>query len=170
LGKIYCSTVSKTANLKNIVHKLFRRCGHDEPCLVDDEDAAKQLSCLLKKIRESCPVTLVLDNVCPGIESFVETLQVQVPDCKILITSRVVFPRFETSSLRPQSIDDVVTLFCRFALPNDGKKGTYVPDEQYVQQVCYIHPITLTFCHQSCTLSCYISSLRLKFVSNSSGL
>jgi len=60
-----------------------------------------------------------------------------------LITSRVVFPRFETSSLRALSIDDAGTLFCRFALPNDGKKkrkktGTHVPDEQCVQQVCYM--------------------------------
>jgi hypothetical protein len=123
LGKIYCSTVSKTANLKNIVHKLFRRCGHDEPCLVDDEDAAKQLSCLLKKIRESCPVMLVLDNVCPGIESFVETLQVQVPDCKILITSRVVFPRFDTSSLTPLTIDDAVTFSAALHYQMMGKRN-----------------------------------------------
>ena len=96
--------------------------------MVDNEEAARQLSCLLKKIEESCPVMLVLDNVCRGIESFIDTLQVQVPDCKILIISRVVFPRFETSSLRPLGIDDAVTLFCRFSQPNDGKKGTYVPD------------------------------------------
>jgi hypothetical protein len=86
---------------------------------------------------------LVFDNVFPGLESFFETLQVQVPNCKILVTSRVVFRRFETSSLKPLNNDDAVTLFRRVALPMDWKKRTYVPDEQYVQQVCYIHTITL---------------------------
>ncbi|MCI13044.1 disease resistance protein (CC-NBS-LRR class) family protein, partial [Trifolium medium] len=145
-------TVSKTPNLKNIVQKLFRHYGLDEPPLADNEDAGKQFRSLLNRIRESGPVMLVLDNVFPGLESFVETLRAQVPDCeiqarvpdcKILITSRVVFPRFETSSLKPLNNDDAVTLFRHVALPKDGKKRTYDPDEQYVQQVCYIHPITL---------------------------
>ncbi|CAK8562367.1 unnamed protein product [Lathyrus sativus] len=138
--------LSKTSNAENIVQNLFQHCGHDEPCLVDDGDAVKQLSSLLKKIGGNCPVMLVLDNVCPGLESFVETLQVQVPFCKILIISRVVFPRFETLCLRPLGIDDAVTLFRRFALPDDGKRGTYVPDDEYVRQVansCWGSPGTL---------------------------
>ncbi|GAU49137.1 hypothetical protein TSUD_191390 [Trifolium subterraneum] len=144
---IFFFAVSKTPNLVNIVQKLFRHCGLDEPRLVDSEDAVKQLTSLLKKIGESGPVMLVLDNVFPGLESFVETLQVQVPDCKILITSRVVFPRFETLSLGPLSNDDAVTLFCHFAIPNDGRKITNVPrDEQYVQQIaqgCWGSPLAL---------------------------
>jgi hypothetical protein len=40
---------------------------------------------------------LVVDNVWEGSESFVEAFIVQVPDCKILVTSRVKFPRFGTS-------------------------------------------------------------------------
>lgn len=118
------------------MQNLFQHCGYNEPCTVDNEDVVKQLSSVLNKIGESCPVMLVLDNVCLGSESFVETLQVQVPYCKILITSRVVFPRFKTLSLKPLSIDDAVTLFRHFALPNDGERGTYIPDEEYVQQVC----------------------------------
>ncbi|XP_058766132.1 probable disease resistance protein At5g66900 isoform X2 [Vicia villosa] len=138
--------LSKTPNLKSIVQNLFQHCGYNEPCTVDNEDAVKQLSSLINKIGESCPVMLVLDNVCLGLESFVETLQVQVPNCKILITSRVVFPRFKTLSLKPLSIDDAVTLFHHFALPNDGEKGTYAPDEEHVQQVansCWGSPLAL---------------------------
>jgi hypothetical protein len=137
-------TVSKTPNLKNIVQTLFRHCGHDEPCLIDDDDAVKHLRSLLTKIGESCPMMLVLDNVCPGSESFVEDFKVQVPDCKILITSRVEFPRFSTSLfLKPLRDDDAVTLFGSFALPNDATRVTYVPAEKYVKQVCYIHLISL---------------------------
>ncbi|CAI8609222.1 unnamed protein product [Vicia faba] len=139
-------TVSKTPNLKNIVQNLFQHCGHDEPCFVDDDDAVKNLSNLLTEIGESCPLMMVLDNVPPGLESFVEAFQVQVPDCKILITSRVEFPRFETTSLRPLSLVDAITLFSRFALPNDGKRGTYVPDEEYLQEIakgCWGSPLAL---------------------------
>lgn len=129
--------VSKTPNL----------FGHDEPCLIDDEDVAKNLRSLLNEIRETGPVMLVLDNVCPGSESFVEDIQVQVPDCKILITSRVELPRFSASLfLKPLRDDDAVTLFCRFALPNDATRGTYVPAEKYVKQVakgCWGSPLAL---------------------------
>ena len=138
--------MSKTPNWKNIVKTLFRHCGHDEPYLVDDadEDVVKNLRSLLNEIGETGPVMLVLDNVCPGSESFVEAFKVQVPDCKILITSRVEFPRFSTSLfLKPLRDDDAVTLFRCFALLNDATRGTYVPTENYVKQVCYIHLISL---------------------------
>jgi hypothetical protein len=85
--RIFFFAVSKTPDLENIVQKLFRNFGPDEPRLVDDEDALNQLSSLLKKIGKSGPVMLVFDNVFPGLESFFETLQVQVPNCKILVTS-----------------------------------------------------------------------------------
>jgi len=115
--------------------------GHDEPCLIDDMDVVKNFRSLLNKIRETGPVMLVLDNVCPGSESLIDDFQVQVPDCKILITSRVEFPRFSSLFLKPLRDDDAVTLFCRFALPNDAT--SYVPAEKYVKQVCYIHLISL---------------------------
>ncbi|WJX89727.1 hypothetical protein P8452_71699 [Trifolium repens] len=133
-------TVSETPNLKNIVQKLFQDCEYEVPYLEDDDDddAVRNLRSLLKKIGESCPVMLVLDNVCQGSESFVEAFKVQVPDCKILITSRVKFPRFRISFLKPLRVDDAVTLFRHFALTNDGERGTYLPDEEYVQQVAKV--------------------------------
>jgi hypothetical protein len=141
-------TVSETPNLKNIVQKMFQDCEYEVPYLEDDDDddAVRNLRSLLKKIGESCPVMLVLDNVCQGSESFVEAFKVQVPDCKILITSRVKFPRFRTSFLKPLRVDDAVTLFRHFALTNDGERGTYLPDEEYVQQVakgCWGSPLAL---------------------------
>ncbi|XP_045786283.1 probable disease resistance protein At5g66900 [Trifolium pratense] len=141
-------TVSETPNLKNIVQKMFQDCEYEVPCLEDDDDddAIRNLRSLLKKIAESRPVMLVLDNVCQGSESFVEAFKVQVPDCKILITTRVKFPRFRTSVVKPLRPDDAVTLFRHFALPNDGERRTYVPDEEYVQQVakgCWGSPLAL---------------------------
>ena len=134
--------VARNPDLKNIVQTLFEHCGHKKPYLVDHDDAVKNLKCLLKKIGESRPLMLVLDNVFQGSESFVNAFKVQVPDCKILITSRVKFPRFRTSLfLKPLRDDDAVTVFCHFALPNDGTAGCYIPDEDDVQQVCYIHPM-----------------------------
>jgi len=130
-------TVSKTPDLKNSVQRLFQHCENEKPHFIDDEDAVKNLRSLLSTIGKTDPVMLVLDNVWEGSESFVEAFEVQVPDCKILVTSRVEFPRFGTSLfLGPIGEDDVVTVFRHFALLNDGTRGSYVPDEEYVQQVC----------------------------------
>lgn len=133
--------VAKNPDLKNIVQTLFKHCGHKKPYLVDHDDAVKNLRCLLNKIGGSCPLMLVLDNVFQDSESFVNAFKVQLPYYKILITSRVKFPRFRTSLfLKPLRDEDAVIVFRHFALPNDGTIGSYVPDEDDVQQVCYIHP------------------------------
>ncbi|AET04042.2 disease resistance protein (CC-NBS-LRR class) family protein [Medicago truncatula] len=127
--------VAKNPDLKNIVQTLFEHCGHKKPYLVDHDDAVKNLRCLLNKIGENRrPLMLVLDNVFQGSESFVNAFKVQVPDYKILITSR------------PLSDDDAVTVFRHFALPNDGTTGSYVPDEDDVQQIakgCWGSPLAL---------------------------
>jgi len=135
--------VAKNPDLKNIVQTLFEHCGHKKPYLVDHDDAVKNLRCLLNKIGENRrPLMLVLDNVFQGSESFVNAFKVQVPDYKILITSRVKFPRFQTSLfLKPLRDDDAVTVFRHFALPNDGTTRSYVPGEVDVQKVCYMHPV-----------------------------
>ncbi|MCI33952.1 disease resistance protein (CC-NBS-LRR class) family protein, partial [Trifolium medium] len=116
-------TVSKTPNLKNIVQKLFRHYGHDEPPLADNEDAGLEIESFVETLQAQVQDCEIQAQV-PDCE-----IQAQVPDCKILITSRVVIPRFETSSLMPPlNNDDAVTLFRHVALPKDGKKRTYDPD------------------------------------------
>lgn len=128
--------LSKTPDLTMIVQTVFKHCGLPEPELVSGQDhAVVLLKRLMKKIGES-PTMLVLDNVWSGSDSVVEEFLVQSSDYKILVTSRVEFPRFSTSRLDPLSRDDdAVTLFRSFALPNDGIRRPYIPHKELVQQV-----------------------------------
>jgi hypothetical protein len=111
-----------------------------KPYLVNHDDSVKNLRCFLNKIGGSCPLMLVLDNVFQGSESFVKAFKVQVPDCKILITSRVKFPRFRTSLfLKPLRDDDAVTVFHHFAQPNHETRGSYMKMMMYSRFVIFIH-------------------------------
>ncbi|TKY55747.1 disease resistance protein [Spatholobus suberectus] len=77
---------------------------------------------------------LVLDDVWPGSEDLVEKFKVQIPDYKILVTSRVAFPRFGTQCiLKPLVHKDAITLFRHYALLD--KSGSSIPDEELVQKV-----------------------------------
>lgn len=81
------------------------------------------------------PILLVLDDVWQGSESLVEKFKFQISDYKVLVTSRVAFPRFVTSChLKPLGHDDAIKLFRHFSLPNDGSL-LYKPDEKLVDEV-----------------------------------
>ena len=130
-------TFSKRPNLKIIVQTLFEHCGYQVPEFQSDEDAINRLGFLLRQIGES-PILLVLDDVWPGSESLVENFKFQMPDYKILVTSRVAFPRFGPQiHLDPLCYDDAITLFRHFALLNDS--SPYITDN-LVQKVCSFTP------------------------------
>ncbi|XP_028779385.1 probable disease resistance protein At5g66900 [Neltuma alba] len=124
-------TFSKTPNFKVIVEALFQRCGK-VPEFHSDEEAAKELALLLSKISGS-PILLVLDDVWPGSESLVQNFKLQIPDYKILITSRVTFPTANPRiHLEPLPYEEALTLFRHFALVKDN--CSYIPDEFLVQE------------------------------------
>ena len=80
------------------------------------------------------PMLLVLDDVWPGSEALVEKFKIDIPDYKILVTSRVSFPRFGTPcQLDKLDHDHAVALFCHFAQLNG--KSSYMPDENLVHEV-----------------------------------
>jgi len=68
--------------LKTIVERIYEHCGYPVPEFQSDEDGVKRLGLLLKKV-EGSPLLLVLDDVWPSSESFVEKLQFQISDFKI---------------------------------------------------------------------------------------
>ncbi|KAI4327491.1 hypothetical protein L6164_019944 [Bauhinia variegata] len=134
---------SKSPNLKIIVEKLFQHWGFQAPEFQSDESAVSGLELLLKEIGTS-PKLLVLDDVWVGSESLVDKFKFQIPDYKILVTSRVAFPRFGTPChLKPLSHDDALTLFRRFALQNDNTSN--IPDDMLQQVVrgCRGSPLAL---------------------------
>lgn len=127
--------VSKTPNLKTIVQTLFEHCGRRVPEFRSDEDAINRLGLLLRQVAVGgSPILLVLDDVWPGSETLVEKFKFQISNYKILVTSRVAFPRFGSPyHLKPLDHDDAVSLFHHFAQLKFT--SSYMPDRDLVQEV-----------------------------------
>ena len=131
-GNILFVTISKTPKLKIIIERLFEYYGCQVPAFQSDADEVNQSGLLLRKIDAS-PMLLVLDDVWPGSEPLVEKFKVQMPDYKILVTSRVAFPRFGSPYiLKPLVHEDAMTLFRHHALLE--KNSSNIPEE-VVQKV-----------------------------------
>ncbi|KAK7331122.1 hypothetical protein VNO77_25336 [Canavalia gladiata] len=143
---IFFVTVSKTPNLKTIVRILFEHCGRQVLEFQSDEDAINRLGRLLRQVgTEKSPILLVLDDVWPGSEGLVEKFKFQISNYKILVTSRVAFPRFENPChLKPLNHDDAVSLFRHFAQLKSSSSD--MPDENLVQEIvreCKGSPLAL---------------------------
>lgn len=127
---------SKTPNLKNIVQTIFEYCGRSAPEFSSDEDAVNKLAVLLRQFGGN-PILLVLDDVWHGSGTLVEKFKFQIPNYKILVTSRVTFPRFVTSChLEPLDHDDATRLFHHFSLLDDS--SSYKPDKKLVYEVLFL--------------------------------
>jgi hypothetical protein len=149
-------TFSKTPMLKTIVERIHEHCGYPVPEFQSDEDAVNRLGLLLKKV-EGSPLFLVLDDVWPSSESLVEKFQFQISNFKILVTSRVAFPRFSTTCiLKPLAYEDAVTLFHHYAQME--KNSSDIIDKNLVEKV-----LVLTFLHISERyLLCSINTLQIE--------
>ncbi|XP_014521076.1 probable disease resistance protein At5g66900 [Vigna radiata var. radiata] len=143
-ANIFFVTVSKTPNLKTIVETLFEHCRCRVPKFQTDEDVVNRLEVLLRVFGKH-PILLVLDDVWPGSEDLVEKFKIQIPDYKILVTSRVSFPRFGTS-YQLDKLDHVhaESLFRHFAQLKD--KSSYIPERNIVDEIvkgCKGSPLAL---------------------------
>lgn len=129
-------TVSKTPKLENIVQILFEHYGCDRVLPFDtDEDAINGLGNHLRQVAiGGNPILLVLDGVKNGSENLVEKFNFQIPKYKILVSTRVAFPRFGNPyHLKPLDHDHAVSLFRHFTKPE--RPNSYMPDEHLVQKV-----------------------------------
>ena len=99
-----------------------------------DDDAFYQLPQLLNHITPN-PILLILDDVWLGSEYLPEKFKFDLPNYKILVTSRTAFPRFNkfTYHLKPLNDVDAMTLFRRSASLHDG--SSYIPAEEDVKKV-----------------------------------
>ena len=91
---------------------------------------------MLQKLG-SDPILLVLDDVWSGSEDHIEKFKFQIPNYKILVTSRSVFPEFSTSTYRLKFLKDkdALDLFCHWAFPNGN---SYIPNDlvNKVRKIC----------------------------------
>ena len=118
-----------------------------------DEDAIKQLQQQLERIG-SDPILLILDDVWLGSESLPEKFGFNIPNYKIMVTSRTAFPRFEfTYNLKPLNEVDAMELFCNSASLQDWCSN--IPEE-YIKKVLlqyiyiYIYERGKNFSHKTC--------------------
>ncbi|TYJ10387.1 hypothetical protein E1A91_A11G204900v1 [Gossypium mustelinum] len=118
---IFYVSVSKTPNMELIFQKLLQAKDYAVPEFQNEEDG---LNYLEQKFRQlaSVPILLILDDVWPGYEFLVHKLKFELPDYKILVTSRFAFPRFNdcTYCLKPLNDDNAMTLFRHNAFLQNG--------------------------------------------------
>ncbi|KAJ4714948.1 Disease resistance protein [Melia azedarach] len=138
-------TFSKTPNVKVMVGKIFQHKHFRVPEFQSDEDAIHNLERLLKEIGTK-PILLVLDDVWSGSESLLHKFRFQVPNYKILVTSRSKFPQYGAGyQLKPLNDEAALTLFRHSAILPDG--NPYIPDENLVKKIleaCKGSPLALT--------------------------
>ncbi|KAH7520128.1 hypothetical protein FEM48_Zijuj08G0111300 [Ziziphus jujuba var. spinosa] len=124
-SNIFFVVVSKTQpTVSSIVQRLHKHTGNEVPDLPDEAVAVRYLKQLLNKLSPS-PILLVLDDVWPGSVSLVQNFVVQIPEYKILVTSRSQLPGFGPPDfappyhLEPLNDGDAMTLFRFWACLED---------------------------------------------------
>ncbi|KAK7331131.1 hypothetical protein VNO77_25345 [Canavalia gladiata] len=140
---IFFVTIAKTPKLSTLVSRLFEHNGYKVPGFQSDEDAVNQLEHLLKEIGKS-PILMVLDDVWPETASLVDKFVFQIPNYKILVTSRFAIERFGPPYvLKPLGEADAMNLFRHVASLNQS--SSHVSDDVLKQIVsgCSGSPLAL---------------------------
>ncbi|TQD93162.1 hypothetical protein C1H46_021255 [Malus baccata] len=117
--KIFFAKVSNKPSYI-VVQELFQHAGLSVPALENEEIAFRWLPHFLTEAGQS-PLLLILDDVPSASESLLDKFdEIEIPDLKILVTSRYHFPKFGPPyNLQPLTDEDALTLFRRSAfLPN----------------------------------------------------
>ncbi|KAE8672657.1 pentatricopeptide repeat-containing protein [Hibiscus syriacus] len=119
---IFYFNVSKSPNLEVILKRLLHVMDPSGvPEFRSEEDGLNQLKHKLENLAMNC-MLLVLDDVWSGCITLVDKLMFNLPNYKILVTSRSAFRRFDTYYLKPLDDDYAMTLFHRSAfLQNDTR-------------------------------------------------
>ncbi|XP_071729800.1 probable disease resistance protein At5g66900 [Rutidosis leptorrhynchoides] len=143
--KVFFVTVSETPNFMVIVNDLFNPSSFGQPIpFQSDEDAKHKLDNFLREKLPS-PMLIVLDDV--WCDSFINNFPSNIKGCKILVTSRTAFPKFDVFKFDPLSDEDAKTLFQRSAFTESKKRPRAAVDDVLVVQMvkrCKRHPLTLS--------------------------
>ncbi|XP_030974656.1 probable disease resistance protein At5g66900 isoform X3 [Quercus lobata] len=85
-------------------------------------------------VQMLCQDEIIKDDVWLGSENLLEKFKFDLPNYKILVTSRTAFPRFRfTYHLKPLNDVDAMTLFRRSVSLHDG--SSYIPAEEDVKKI-----------------------------------
>ncbi|KAI7733220.1 hypothetical protein M8C21_006184, partial [Ambrosia artemisiifolia] len=142
---VFFVTVSEEPNFMAIVNDLYNPNPFGRPiAFQSDEDAKNKLGVFLHE-NVSSPMLLVLDDV--WSDSFIDNFLFNIEGCKILVTSRTAFSRFDVFRFDPLSDEDASILFRRSAFTLGKKRPRTSVDGDLVNQMvkrCKKHPLTLT--------------------------
>ncbi|KAJ0239066.1 disease resistance protein [Hirschfeldia incana] len=141
---IFYSVVSSTPNFRVIVQRLIEHNGYQSPAFDNDTQAGIGLKMLLKKL-EGKDILLVLDDVWSGAESFLENLPTDIPNLKILLTSRFDSLDFgDTFKLEPLKKEDARTLLIECASrPDQASNDEYELLLQKILERCAGFPLLI---------------------------
>lgn len=151
--RVFFVTVSETPNFMVIFNDLLNpnsfgqqvgfQNGTENAKQSSIEDAKNKLENFLRE-KVSSPLLLVLDDV--WSDSFIKNFTFDITGYKILVTSRMVFPKHDMFKFDPLSDEDAKTLFRRSAFP-ERRRSRPTIDKDLVNQMvkcCKKHPLTLS--------------------------
>ncbi|CAH8360921.1 unnamed protein product [Eruca vesicaria subsp. sativa] len=142
---IFFSDVSKVPTFRTIVQTLLQHNGYEATTFEDDSEAVDGLRNLLEELKEEGPILLVLDDVPQGAESLLQKFQINIPNFKILVTSRFEFPSFgPTYHLKPLGDEDAKSLLIERAFPRYYTKALDHEDLLHkILKPCYGIPLLI---------------------------
>ncbi|KAJ0254111.1 Powdery mildew resistance protein [Hirschfeldia incana] len=142
---IFFCDVSRGSTFRTTVQILLQHNGYEAPAFENDSQAVDGLRNLLQELTEDGPILLVLDDVCQRADSFLQKFQINIPNFKILVTSRFEFPSFgPTYHLKPLEYEDAKSLLIKRA--SLGLYMTAFENEALLQKVlkhCYGFPLLI---------------------------
>ncbi|KAH0851767.1 hypothetical protein HID58_094491 [Brassica napus] len=132
-----------TPNFRIIVQNLLQHSGYAPHTFENDSQATVGLRKLLEELREDGPILLVLDDVWRGSESLLQKFRINLPDYKILVTSRFDFPSFGYNyRLKPLENEDAKALLIQWASrPHNTSQAEYEDLLQKILKRCNGFPI-----------------------------
>ncbi|KAG2327245.1 hypothetical protein Bca52824_009973 [Brassica carinata] len=142
---IFFSVVSSTPNFRVIVHDLLHHNGYQAPALNNDTQAANGLRKMLEELEGKDEILLVLDDVWSASESFLENFPMDIPNLKILVTSRFDSLDFgDTFKLKPLKKEDAKTLLIQYASrPGQASDVEYQDLLQKILEQCDGFPLLI---------------------------
>ncbi|KAL1196546.1 putative disease resistance protein [Cardamine amara subsp. amara] len=141
---IFFIVVSSTPNFRLIVQNLLKHNGKQAPTFDNDTQAVNGLRKLLEELKGK-GILLVLDDVWCGAESFLDNFPSDIPNLKILATSRFDLPYFGyTYRLKPLKDEDAKALLVRCASrPRDASLAEYEDLLQEILKRCNGFPLVI---------------------------
>uniref|UniRef100_A0A1J3I632 Putative disease resistance protein n=1 Tax=Noccaea caerulescens TaxID=107243 RepID=A0A1J3I632_NOCCA len=140
---IFFNVVSNTPNFRVIVQNLLQHNGYQALTFENDSQAVVALRKLLEELKG--PILLVLDDVWPGAEALLQKFRINLPDYKILVTSRSEFPSFGFNYvLKPLEGEDARALLIQWASrPYNASPAEYGDLLQKILKRCNGFPIVI---------------------------